>query len=78
MAFGKDGEWAAPRMIVTQFQNINGNSLEQFKDPNTEVVLLPADNGSGKLISPVPEHATVICIHSKWAHIFLWTRSDPR
>ena len=52
VAFGKDGEWAAPRMIVTQFQNIKGNSLEQFKDPNSEVVLLPADLRSGTLISP--------------------------
>ena len=52
VAFSKDGEWAAPRMIVTQFQNIKGNSLDQFKDPNSEVVLLPAEARSGKLISP--------------------------
>jgi branched-chain amino acid transport system substrate-binding protein len=52
VTFGKNGEWAAPRMIVTQFQNIKGNSLEQFKDPNSEVVLLPAEFRSGKLISP--------------------------
>lgn len=52
VTFGKDGEWAVPRMIVTQFQNIKGNSLEQFKDPNSEVVLLPAEFRSGKLVSP--------------------------
>jgi branched-chain amino acid transport system substrate-binding protein len=52
VVFGKDGEWAAPRMIVTQFQNIKSNSLEQFKDPNTEVVLLPEDARSGTLIHP--------------------------
>jgi branched-chain amino acid transport system substrate-binding protein len=52
VAFGTDGEWAAPRMIVTQFQNINGNGLEQFQDTNTEIVLLPAQFGSGKLVYP--------------------------
>ena len=52
VAFSKDGEWAAPRMIVTQFQNIKSNSLGQFKDPNSEVVLLPAEFSSGKLIYP--------------------------
>jgi branched-chain amino acid transport system substrate-binding protein len=52
VTFGKNGEWAAPRMIVTQFQNIKGNSLEQFKDPNSEVVLLPAEFRSGKLLYP--------------------------
>ena len=38
VTFGKDGEWAAPRVVWTQFQNIKGNDLEQFKDPATEVV----------------------------------------
>jgi branched-chain amino acid transport system substrate-binding protein len=52
VTFGKDGEWAAARMIVTQFQNIKGNSLQQFEDPNSEVVLLPAEVRSGNLIRP--------------------------
>ncbi len=52
VAFGKDGEWAVPRMIVTQFQGIQGHDLEQFKRPDVEVVLLPAAYRSGTLISP--------------------------
>ena len=52
VAFGKDGEWAVPRMIVTQFQGINGHDLDQFKNPDLEVVLLPAAYRSGTLISP--------------------------
>ena len=52
VAFGKDGEWAVSRMIVTQFQGIKGHDLEQFKDPDVEVVLLPAAYRSGTLISP--------------------------
>ena len=52
VAFGKNGEWAAPRIIWTQFQGIKGNDLAQFKDPATEVVLLPDAFKSGKLIYP--------------------------
>jgi branched-chain amino acid transport system substrate-binding protein len=52
VAFGKDGEWAVPRIVWTQFQNIKGNDLEQFKDPATEVVVLPAEFKSGTLIYP--------------------------
>ncbi|HXA22789.1 MAG TPA: hypothetical protein VNW90_10840, partial [Acetobacteraceae bacterium] len=52
VAFGKDGEWAAPRIVWTQFQNIKGNDIEQFKDPATEVVVLPSEFKSGALIYP--------------------------
>ena len=52
VAFGKDGEWAAPRIVWTQFQNIRGNDLEQFRDPATEVVVLPDEFKSGTLIYP--------------------------
>jgi branched-chain amino acid transport system substrate-binding protein len=52
VAFGKDGEWAAPRIVWTQFQNIKGNDIEQFKDPATEVVVLPPEFKSGTLIYP--------------------------
>jgi branched-chain amino acid transport system substrate-binding protein len=54
VSFGKDGEWTAPRVIWTQFQNIKGNDLAQFKDPATEVVLLPKELKSGELIYPYP------------------------
>jgi branched-chain amino acid transport system substrate-binding protein len=50
--FGKDGEWAAPRIVWTQFQGIKGNDLAQFKDPATEVVVLPREYESGTLIYP--------------------------
>jgi branched-chain amino acid transport system substrate-binding protein len=54
VTFGKDGEWAAPRVVWAQFQNIKGNDLEQFKDPAIEVVLLPDELKSGALIWPYP------------------------
>ena len=31
LSFGKDGEWAKPRMVLTQFQNIEPNNVDQFK-----------------------------------------------
>ena len=52
VAFGKEGEWTAPRIVWTQFQNITGNDLAQFKDPSTEVIVLPAEFKSGELIYP--------------------------
>jgi branched-chain amino acid transport system substrate-binding protein len=52
VAFGDDGEWRAPRIIWTQFQNIKGNDLAQFKDPATEVVVLLAEFKSGALMYP--------------------------
>jgi branched-chain amino acid transport system substrate-binding protein len=52
VTFGKDGEWAAPRIIWTQFQGIKSNDLAQFKDPASEVVVLPAEFKSGALIYP--------------------------
>jgi branched-chain amino acid transport system substrate-binding protein len=52
IAYGKDGEWADPRLIWTQFQGIKTNDLAQFERPETEVVLLPKQFKSGELIQP--------------------------
>jgi branched-chain amino acid transport system substrate-binding protein len=52
IAYGKDGEWAEPRLIWTQFQGIKSNDLAQFERPETEVVLLPKEFKSGELIQP--------------------------
>ena len=52
LAFGADGEWTKARMLFTQFQNVSGNDLGQFKDPKTEVILWPADYKKGELIYP--------------------------
>ena len=52
ITYGKDGEWAEPRLVWTQFQGIKGNDLAQFEDPAREAVLLPAAVKSGELIQP--------------------------
>jgi branched-chain amino acid transport system substrate-binding protein len=50
--FGKDGEWAQPRMLQIQFHNVKGNDVEQFRAMNTQTVLTPAEYKSGTVIYP--------------------------
>ena len=52
ITYGKDGEWAEPRLVWTQFRGIKGNDLTQFESPATEAVLLPKAAKSGDLIQP--------------------------
>ncbi len=51
--FGKDGEWAVPRVIQTQFHDISGNGLEQFRDADkTQAIVTPSEYRTGNLIYP--------------------------
>jgi branched-chain amino acid transport system substrate-binding protein len=50
--FGVKGEWAQSRVLQVQFQNVKGNTVDQFKDVSTQVVVAPGDYESGKLIYP--------------------------
>jgi branched-chain amino acid transport system substrate-binding protein len=50
--FGKDGEWAEPRMLMVQFQGITGSDLDQFKDPKKTIILDPAAFKSGEVLYP--------------------------
>ena len=52
IAYGKDGEWAEPRLLWTQFRNIKGSDLAQFETTETEAVLLPEAVKTGELIEP--------------------------
>ncbi len=52
ITYGKDGEWAEPRLVWTQFRGIKGNDLSQFENPAIEAVLLPKFAQSGELIEP--------------------------
>lgn len=42
IVYDNEGEWSENRMVWTQFQGIDGHDLEQFRRPETEVVLGPA------------------------------------
>jgi branched-chain amino acid transport system substrate-binding protein len=50
--FGRGGEWSAPRVLQIQFQNVQGNGVDQFKDVKTQVVLTPAEYKSGNVVYP--------------------------
>ena len=52
VTFGAKGEWAEDRMLLVQFQNIKSNSIDDFRDLSTEVILDPPPYRSGKLIYP--------------------------
>ena len=39
-------------MLEGQFRNVKANDVEQFKDPNTEVILWPPALKTGDVIYP--------------------------
>jgi len=50
--FGKGGGWTEPRVLTVQYQHLIDNSVAQFKDEKTQVVLVPEALSSGNLIYP--------------------------
>ena len=55
VAFGKDGEWAAPRTVFTQFQDVQPSNVEQFRDGSKQPIIWPDEYKSGKMIYPYAE-----------------------
>jgi hypothetical protein len=53
--FGKNGEWADPRVLQLQFQGIAGHEADQFKDGSRQAVVAPNSMASGRLIFPHAE-----------------------
>jgi branched-chain amino acid transport system substrate-binding protein len=52
ISFGKDGEWSTPRQLLTQFQNVEPNNLNQFRDGKKQPILYPPEYKSGNVIYP--------------------------
>jgi branched-chain amino acid transport system substrate-binding protein len=50
--FGALGEWTQERTLAAQFQNIKGNSIDDFRDTKTEVIVYPPQFKSGEVIYP--------------------------
>ena len=50
--FGKEGSWTEPRVLQVQYQQLTDNTIAQFKDAKTQVVLMPETLSSGNLIYP--------------------------
>ena len=53
--YGPNGEWVEPRVLEVQFQGVKPNDVEQFRQPNVEVILWPDHLKSGKIIYPYTE-----------------------
>ena len=50
--FGEGGEWNEPRVVQVQFQNIENNEIDTFRDSRVQVVVEPPAYASGSLIYP--------------------------
>src|SRR5262245_6976965 len=50
--FNDLGEWAQARAIMVQFQNIQGNGLEQYMTGHKQVIVYPTDYKDGELEQP--------------------------
>jgi branched-chain amino acid transport system substrate-binding protein len=50
--FNELGEWADARVIMVQFQNIQGSGLEQYMTGHKQVIVYPNDLRDGDLEYP--------------------------
>jgi branched-chain amino acid transport system substrate-binding protein len=50
--FGALGEWEKSRILYIQYQHIQGNDINQFRQAGKAVILSPREFKSGKLIYP--------------------------
>ncbi len=52
ISFAADGEWTKSRMVFTQFRNISGNDINQFRDTTRDAILWPPEYKTGEIIYP--------------------------
>lgn len=50
--FGPLGEWTEERTLAAQFQNIKSNSIDEFRNTKTEVIIYPPKFKTGEVIYP--------------------------
>jgi branched-chain amino acid transport system substrate-binding protein len=50
--FDAKGEWATPRLLMIQYQNVEGNNLDQYRKPGKAVILYPPEYKDGELQHP--------------------------
>jgi branched-chain amino acid transport system substrate-binding protein len=50
--FDEKGEWATPRLLMIQYQNIEGGNLDQYRKPGKAVILYPPQYKDGELQHP--------------------------
>jgi branched-chain amino acid transport system substrate-binding protein len=54
--FAQNGEWAQSRVMMTQYNGISGNDVEQFKQPGKATVLYPKEYRTGGVKAPYHEN----------------------
>jgi len=52
ISYGKDGEWTKSRQFFTQFQDVAGHDVGQFRDGTHQVILWPSEYKTGNIIYP--------------------------
>ena len=52
ISFNELGEWATARLIVVQFQNMQGSGLEQYMTGRKQVIVYPPEYKDGELEQP--------------------------
>ena len=52
ISFSPEGEWAKPRILLVQYQNVVGNDVEQFKQAGKQVIIYPPELKSGTVKTP--------------------------
>ena len=50
--YAADGAWAAPRTLITQFQNVAAGNIDQFRDGSVQPILWPPQYKTGNTIYP--------------------------
>ena len=55
IAFDEEGEWSKPRYVLSQFQNVTGHDVWQFRDGSRQSILWPPEYKTGTLIYPFAE-----------------------
>ncbi len=55
MTFGPTGEQPASRVLLVQYQGIEGNAVDQFKQPGKQVIVFPPEWKSGEFKYPYSE-----------------------
>ena len=50
--YGADGERASERLVHVQFRNVTDKNLDQFKQPNRQIVVFPDTFKTGDIIAP--------------------------
>ena len=55
ISFNDAGDWAKPRTVFTQFQDVQAGNLDQFRDTQKQPILWPKEYQTGSIIYPYSE-----------------------